>query len=82
MVTEPLVSDEQLDDMLHALGQSHTPERSKMGWRNYYVDDKPHGGWDDLVRKGLAEVQRDVTCSRCCYRVSAQGLKLLGVTLK
>lgn len=80
-----MITDEQLDDMLHALGKSHTPKRSKMGWRNFYTTDK--GGsasWDDLVSKGLA-TRNDANVERSnqvVYRVSNQGLKLLGVRLK
>lgn len=29
----------QREKMLHALGWSHTPKLSKLGWRNYYMCD-------------------------------------------
>lgn len=80
-----MITDEQLDDMLHALGKSHTPKRSKMGWRNYYTSDaKGSESWDDLVSKGLA-TRNDANAGRSnqvVYRVSEQGLKLLGVKIK
>lgn len=72
-----MITDEQLDNMLHALGKSHTSKRSEMGWRNHFNAaecDKP--SWDDLVSKGLADRHGNN------YRVSDFGLKILGVTLK
>lgn len=75
-----MITDAQLDDMLHALGKSHTPERKDMGWRNYYVADGPTDSWEDLVRQGLAEGYSH--CNGTTYQVSALGLRILGVTLK
>lgn len=44
------VTQEQLDDMLHAVGISHG--KTNLGWRNYYnSDNRPH--LDDLVAHGL-----------------------------
>ena len=74
-----MITDEQLDDMLHALGQSHTPKREHMGWRNHYVGES--ASWDDLVSKGLAQ-RHDSQLRGACYRVTEKGLKILGVELK
>jgi hypothetical protein len=74
-----VITDEQLDDMLHALGGSSTPKRENMGWRNRFIG--PSKSWDDLVAKGFAE-RRDSEIYGVSYRVSDQGLKILGVELK
>lgn len=71
------ITDEQLDDMLHALGKSQTPRREDMGWRNYFSAGRQSESWDDLVEKGLAEQGKNHV-----YRVSEYGCKILGVTIK
>jgi len=71
-----MITDEQLDDMLHALGKSQTPDRAKMGWRNWYDAGGTSESWEDLITKGLA------TYDRGFYRVSLEGMRILGVTLK
>ena len=76
-----MITEEQLDDMLHALGSSHSIDRGLMGWRNYYSVDEPHEGWEDLVCKGLAK-RYDQHEGRIVYRVSAAGMKILRVTEK
>jgi hypothetical protein len=75
------ITDEQLDDMLHALGKSQTPKREDMGWRNYYAAGNiEHNGWEDLCQKGMAE--KYAIDNSIIYRVSGAGLNILGVNLK
>ena len=46
------VSEEQFDEMKHALGNSH--KRSELGWRNYFCTEEGNELWLDLVDKGMA----------------------------
>lgn len=73
---EITVSAEQLDDIRHALGWSHTPNLSKLGWRNYYFTNEPIVHLDDLVVKGL------MTRNGFVYRVTLKGGKLIGMPRK
>lgn len=76
-----MITDEQVDDMLHALGQSQTPDRKDMGWRNYFHTGDLDDSWEDLMSKGFAERTRNLS-GAYTYRVSPHGLKVLGVTTK
>ena len=77
------VTEEQIDDMLHALGQSQTPLRKDMGWRNYYAaGDAEIPSWEDLVKKGYALKRFGPATHSLIYYVSPAGMAALGVTKK
>ena len=79
---EPIVTEDQIDMMLRALGSAHAPDRADMGWRNYCVTGEPDCRWEDLVQKGLAVYHQRSVKRNCVYSVSDLGLRLLGVTPK
>lgn len=74
---ETTLTDEQQDNMLHALGRSH----GTVGGRNYYWAGEPNPSWDDLVKKGFAE-RRDCRGANSrmvtIYHVSLAGIRELG----
>lgn len=75
-MSELTVTAEQLDDIRHALGWSHTPNVNKLGWRNYYWTEAPIPHLDDLVTKGF------MTRGGAVYRVTPEGGKLVGMSNK
>lgn len=69
------VTQEQLDDMRHALGWSHTPDVEGLGWRNYYHasdDDRPRLML--LVDQGLM-----VNVHENYFMVTKNGGRLVGM---
>jgi hypothetical protein len=84
-IEKMIISIEQLDLMLHALGGNQTKDRKAMGWRNYFVAPTATAtsttndwyNWESLVADGWA-----IKLSTNTYAVSEQGLAILGVTLK
>lgn len=81
---------DQIDDMRHAVGLEPRKLRKNQWkctvYRNYFTTCRPETSWEDLCKKGLAEMA-SYPEERCVvYRVTPDGLKALqyifGVTLE
>lgn len=75
MPEQMTITDEELDDMLHTLGNSNTP--GDLGWRNYYVTGADETHLDHLVEFGLMELTRGTNSGGGCYRVTEKGIEYL-----
>lgn len=67
-------NEEQLDDMMHALGVNPRMKKLKM-FRNRFSCNGPSESWDDLVSKGLAESKTEGSC--VWYFVTDEGKSLI-----
>lgn len=66
-------NEEQLDDMMHALGVNPRMKKLKI-YRNHFVINQSES-WDDLVEKGLAQKQE--IFGQKLYVVTEQGESLI-----
>ncbi|WP_251862421.1 hypothetical protein [Clostridium sp. Marseille-Q2269] len=67
------VSEEQINEMKHALGLNH----EKKPYRNKFYCSSNDEKWDDLVNKGLAEKGSDCEENRCYFLVSKLGVAFI-----
>lgn len=75
MPEQMTITNEELDDMLHALGNSNTP--GDLGWRNYYVTGAGETHLDHLVELGLMGLARETKSGGGCYCVTENGISYL-----
>ena len=76
-MSEPRVTNEQLDIMRHAAGL----DRSKTPYRNHYSFDEGYGSWDalqELVEMGLMEKEENPSSSNTLFYLTVQGCRMLG----
>lgn len=69
------ITAEQLDDMRHAVGSSHSSDSETWGWRNYYDAGEDLPSLNALVEQGLMRK----TCDHI-YAVTGDGARLLGIS--
>jgi len=72
------LTQNQIDDIRHTLGWSHTPKVNKLGWRNYYWTKEQLPELDDLVAKGFM-VRHPINP---IYQVTKAGAKAIGMSDK
>lgn len=65
------ITNEELDDMLHALG------RNRLGWRNRYMTGAGETHLDRLVELGLMELTQSTDSGGGWYRVTDKGIDYL-----
>ena len=90
------LTEEQIDDMLHALGIDYIRKTGKkikpnkryrpmpLSFRNYY-QEKDNKSWNELVKQELATCIKSENSWQCVYFVSQKGkdtLKQLGYNWK
>lgn len=72
------LTQNQIDDIRHSLGWSHTPKVNELGWRNYYWTKDSLPELDELVAKGLM-VRHSIPP---IYQVTKDGARAIGMSEK